>query len=37
LPIEQGDDVVAETPGETQPEIAEVDPLKEAEQALESI
>ena len=37
LPIRQEDEVVDETPGETQPEIADVDPLKEAEQALESI
>ncbi len=37
LPIEQEDDVVAETPGETQTEKPDVDPLKEAEQALEAI
>jgi len=37
LPIEQEDDVVAETPGETQTDNTDVDPLKEAEQALEAI
>jgi len=37
LPIAQEDDVVAETPSETQTEKPDGDPLKEAEQALEAI
>ena len=37
LPIEQDDDVVAETPGETKTDNDDIDPLKEAEEALEAV
>ena len=37
LPIEQDDDVVAETPSKSKVDNNDVDPLKEAEEALEAI
>ena len=37
LPIEQDDDVVAETPSESKVDNNDVDPLKEAEEALEAV
>ena len=37
LPIEQDDDVVAETPSESKADNNDVDPLKEAEEALEAV